>query len=223
MGRSGRSAGWVLKRVLVLLLVVALVAPIVGYFTVQGFHDQVNSMLGQGGTNLILLQHPSTAALDKDANTFWLADQASGQTTLGGSFGDDRRISLVLIFHAGAPAGDYAKYGRPREVQLVFPGETRPVSVLLDDNPQPQTRCLNPHHAARAFEIRIVSSYPPQGTAQNFVATREIEFIAGSCPSGRSLPTRPAFGRSQAAPPWRRPWSPAWSRASMSSRQSGSW
>ena len=182
LGRSGRSAGWFFKRLLVVVIVLAIVAPIAGYFAVPSFHDQINSMLGQGGTNVILLQHPSTAALDNDVNTFWLADQASGHTTVTVNFNQTTELA-ALTFNSGASGNDYSSYGRPRELQLIFPGEASPTSILLDDSPAPQTRCLNPHHNVRTFDIRIVSSYPPQGTNQNLVAMREVEFIAGNCPS----------------------------------------
>jgi hypothetical protein len=181
MGRSGRSAGWFVKRLLVLVIVIALIVPIVAYLAVPGFREQVSSMLGQGGSNVLLLQHPSTAALDKDVNTFWLADQASGHTTATVNFGQTTDLA-ALTFNAGAPPADFASYGRPREVQLVFPGEPSPVTVLLDDTPAPQTRCLHGNHQARTFDIRIVSSYPPAGANQTLVAMREVEFIAGSCP-----------------------------------------
>ena len=87
-----------------------------------------------------------------------------------------------LIFNIGAPASDYATYGRPREVQVTFPGVPTPVSMLLDDSPAPQQRCLQQHASVRTLNVRIVSSYPPSGANQNLVATREIEFIAGNCP-----------------------------------------
>jgi len=181
LGREGRSAGWFVKRALVILLVIVIVAPIVGYFAIPSFHDKINSLFGQGSTSAILLQHPSTNALDKDVNTFWLADQASGQTTLTVNFGQTTDLA-GLIFNTGAPANDFATYGRPREVQLTFLGNPTPVSMLLDDSPAPQQRCLQQHASVRTFNVRIVSSYPPSGANQNLVATREIEFIAGNCP-----------------------------------------
>ncbi|HEY7023466.1 MAG TPA: hypothetical protein VH371_00750 [Candidatus Limnocylindrales bacterium] len=181
MGRTGRSAGWFLKRALVILVLIIIVAPIVGYFAVPSFHDKVNSLIGQGGTSAILLQHPSTNALDKDVNTFWLADQASGQTTVTVNFGQTTELA-GLIFNIGAPASDYSTYGRPRQVELTFPGNPTPVMMILDDSPAPQQRCLQQHPSVRTFNVRIVSSYPPSGANQNLVATREIEFIAGSCP-----------------------------------------
>ena len=181
MGSHGRSAGWWIKRALVLVVILAIVAPVVGYFAVPSFHDKVNSLLGQGGTNVTLLQHPSTAALDKDVTTYWLADQASGHTTVSVNFGQTTELA-GLIFNVGAPGTDFANYGRPREVQLIFPGAPTPQSILLNDDPAPQTRCLSAHQQVRTFDIRIVSSYPPQGANQNLVATREIEFIAGNCP-----------------------------------------
>ena len=170
-----------LKRVLVVALVLVIVAPIVGYFAVPSFHDQINSMLGQGGTSVVLLQHPSTNALDKDVNTFWLADQASGHTTVTVNFGQTTDLA-GLIFNTGAPGTDFANFGRPREVQLVIPGVATPVAMLLNDVPSPQKLCLPTKAQVRTFDIRIVSSYPPSSGNQNFVATREIEFIAGSCP-----------------------------------------
>ena len=181
LGAKGRSAGWLFKRLLVVLIVIVLVAPVVGYFVIPGFHDQINSMLGQGGTSATLLQHPSTNALDKDVNTFWLADQASGHTTVTVNFGQTTDLA-GLIFNAGASGNDFANFGRPREVQLVFPGVPTPVSMLLNDVPSPQKLCLPKVASVRTFDIRIVSSYPPAGSNQNLVATREIEFIAGSCP-----------------------------------------
>ena len=181
LGRSGRGAGWFLKRLLVVALVLVVLAPIIGYLAVPAFHDQVNSLLGQGGTNVVLLQHPSTNALDKDVNTFWLADQASGQTTVTVSFAQTTDLA-GLIFNTGAPGTQFANFGRPREVQLVFPGVPSPVTMLLNDVPAPQRLCLPAKTQARTFDIRVVSSYPPASGNQNFVATREIEFIAGSCP-----------------------------------------
>jgi hypothetical protein len=181
IGQKGRSAGWFLRRAVVLILVIVIVAPVVSYFVVPSFHDRINSLLGQGTTSAVLLQHPSTNALDKDVNTFWLADQASGQTTVTVNFGQTTDLA-GLIFNIGAPASDYATYGRPREVQVTFPGVPTPVSILLDDSPAAQQRCLQQHASVRTLNIRIVSSYPPSGANQNLVATREIEFIAGNCP-----------------------------------------
>ena len=181
LGRGKRGAGWFLKRLLVVVLVLVLVVPVVGYFAVPSFHNQINSLLGQGGTSATLLQHPSTNALDKDVNTFWLADQASGHTTVTVSFAQTTDLA-GLIFNTGAPGTDFATYGRPREVQLVFPGVPTPVAMLLNDVAAPQKLCLPTKAQVRTFDIRIVSSYPPSGGDQNLVATREIEFIAGSCP-----------------------------------------
>jgi hypothetical protein len=181
MGSKGRSAGWFLKRLIVLALVVVIVAPIVGYFAVPSFHDQVNSMLGQGGANVTLAQHPSTNALDKDVNTFWLADQASGHTTVTVNFAQTTDLA-GLIFHIGAPGTDFGTYGRPREVQLIFPGNPTPVSILLKDDPAAQQRCLPQRVSVRTFDVRIAGSFPAQGSNSNLVATREIEFIAGNCP-----------------------------------------
>jgi hypothetical protein len=65
---------------------------------------------------------------------------------------------------------------------VTFPGVPTPVSILLDDSPAAQQRCLQQHASVRTLNIRIVSSYPPSGANQNLVATREIEFIAGNCP-----------------------------------------
>ena len=78
MGRKRKVAGWYFKRVLVLVLVIVIVAPVVGYFAVPSFKDRVNSLFGQGGTSALLLQHPSTLAADGNIKTFWLADQTSG-------------------------------------------------------------------------------------------------------------------------------------------------
>ncbi len=181
LGSKGRSAGWLFKRLLVVAVVIVIAAPVVGYFTVQSFHDQINSMIGQGGTSATLLQHPSTNALDKNINTFWLADQASGHTTVTVNFGATTDLA-GLIYHSGAPGNDYATFGRPREIQVVFQGDPTPVSILLNDDPAPQQRCLPQHASVRTFDIRIVSSFPPSGANQNLVATREVEFIAGSCP-----------------------------------------
>jgi hypothetical protein len=181
LGRKGRSAGWFVKRLIVVAIVVALIAPVVGYFAVPSFKEQINSLLGQSGASVILLQHPSTNALDKDINTFWLADQASGHTTVTVNFGQTTSLA-GLIFHSGAPGTDYTTYGRPLEVQLVFPGNPNPVTMRLNDDPAPQKLCLPTVASARTFDIRIVSSFPPSGSNQNLVALREVEFIAGSCP-----------------------------------------
>jgi hypothetical protein len=183
MGRRGRSAGWYIKRLLVVALVVAIIAPVVAYFAVPSFKEQINALLGQGGATVLLSQHPSTAALDTDINTYWLADQASGHTTVTVNFGGKAEDLAALTFNTGAPGQDFAKYGRPREVQLIFLGDPNPVSILLDDTPAPQPKCLHTNHLTATFDIRIVSSYPPQGADKNLVAVREIgDFKSGSCP-----------------------------------------
>lgn len=181
MGRSGRSAGWFIKRLLVVAVLVALIGPVVGYFTIQSVRNQIDSLIGQGGSSVTLAQHPSSKALDKDINTYWLADKAAGKTTVTATFPQTTELA-GLIFHVGATADDYAKYGRPHEVQLSFPGDPKTVSILLNDDPGPQQRCLSKAASVRTFDVRIVSSYPPQSGDQNLVALREMEFISGSCP-----------------------------------------
>ena len=180
MGRVGRSAGWWFTRLLLLVVILVIVLPVVGYFTIPSVKTQIDSLIGKGGTQAVLLQHQSNNALDKDVNTYWLADQASGDTSLTVTF--NQTTSLVgLRFYSGATAPDYASYGRPRQVDLIFPGSPQPVTILLDDDPAVQLRCLKTPQQVATFSIRITSSYPPQTGSQNLVALREVEFIAGSC------------------------------------------
>ena len=103
MGRKGRSAGWFLKRVLVLVLVIVIVAPVVGYFAVPSFKDRVNSLFEQGATSALLLQHPSTLAADGNITTFWLADKTSGQTILTINLGQATDLRGVIQYWGARP------------------------------------------------------------------------------------------------------------------------
>ncbi len=181
MGREGRSRGSFVKWLLMIVVVVVVLAPVVGYLAVPGIHDQIDSLLGQGGQQVILLRHPSSNALDKDITTYWLADPANGDDTVTVNFSETTNLA-GLIFHVGATGADYQTYGRPSQVQLVFPGEPKPVSILLNDDPAPQQRCLKKPESVRTFDIKIVGSNPGQSPDQDLVALREVEFIAGSCP-----------------------------------------
>jgi hypothetical protein len=179
MGRKGRSAGWFVKRAVVLLVLVLVIAPVIGYFAVPAFKTQVDALLGSGGASVVLLQHPSTNALDADVNTFWLADPSSGNATLTVTFA--KTINLAgITFYGGASGSDYANYGRPKQVDVSFPGNPQPVHLLLNDDPATQVRCVGPVQLA-TFTIRVVSSYPGRPPNPDFVALRWVEFKEGSC------------------------------------------
>ena len=181
MGARGEPRPSILKRVLVILLVLLIVLPIVGYFTVPQVKQAIDGLIDRGRQALTLQQNPSGNAVDGNVSTFWLADPTSGPPTLTVNFSETTNLS-GLIFQIGAtPGADYSSHARPRQVELVFPGDPQTVRIDLEDNPGPQERCLNQNREARTFDIRILSVYPPTAGGQNLVGMREIEFIAGSC------------------------------------------
>jgi hypothetical protein len=181
MGARGQPRRSILKRVIVVLLVLLIVLPIVGYFTVPAVRQAIDGLINRGRFALTLQQNPSGNAIDGNVGTVWLADPAGGPPTLTVNFTETTNLSGMIFQIGAAPGADYASHARPRQVELVFPGDTRTIRIDLDDNAAPQERCLNQRQDVRTLDIRILSTYPPAAGGQNLVGMREIEFIAGSC------------------------------------------
>jgi hypothetical protein len=181
MGRTGRTRGSVLKTIVVVVLVLAVVSPVIGYVTIASFRARVDLLISDLTLDFTLSQHPTQNALDTDATSFWLADPSRGVPTLTVSFKETEELAGV-VFHSGAGTGaDYRTYARPRLVELRFGGEA-PVSYELKDTPAPQTECLDAIHPVLAFEIRVLSVYPAEPTGQELVAVRRVEFRSLNCP-----------------------------------------
>ncbi len=179
LGRRGRSAGWLIKRVVVIVLILAIVIPVVGYFVDQGFHDRVNSLIGQGGNNVLLLQHPSGDATDSKPSTYWLVDLSTGNARV--TTGYKGTVDLAQVsFNSGAPDPDTATYGRPREVAITIPGDST-YTVTLADSSAVQAYCLPHHDLVSEFTIQILSSYAPADPTQKLVALRDVIGQTGAC------------------------------------------
>lgn len=181
MGARGQPRPSRLKRVVLVLLVLVIVLPIVGYFTVPAVRQQIDGLLNKAGVAFTTFRNPSGNALDGNVGTVWLADATAGAPTLTVTFPGTTSLA-GMIFQIGAePGPDYGSHARPRQVELSFPGETQTVLIDLQDDPGPQERCLNRNHDVATFNIKIVSVYPSGTGGQNLVGLREVEFISGSC------------------------------------------
>lgn len=169
------------KRVIVLALVLLIILPIVGYFTVPAVRSRIDGLINEGAVAVALFQNPSGNAIDSNVASFWLANPAASVPNVTVNLTDTTNLA-GMTFHSGAtPGADFQKYARPRQVAIVFAGEVQPVTFELDDDPGPQERCLNQNRSVRTFEIRILSVYEPPAVGQDLVALREVEFIAGNC------------------------------------------
>lgn len=181
MGRAGQPKPSRVKRIVVIVLLIVILAPIIGYFTVPAVRSRIDGLLNDASVAFALWRNPSGNAIDSNVGTMWLANPASGVPALTVNFTKTTNLA-ELIFQVGAtPGAEYATYARPRQVELVFPGEAQTVTLELQDDPGAQETCLNQIHAVRTFEIRILSVYEPDRPGQDLVALREVEFIAENC------------------------------------------
>lgn len=181
MGDRAQPRPSVLRRVLVVLLVLLLALPIVGYFTVPAVKQAIDGLINRATVAIALFQNPSGNAVDGDVSTVWLADPTGTPPSLRVNFTETTNLSGMIFQIGAAPGTDYASHARPRQVEIAFLGEVPTVRIDLKDDPGPQTQCLNPTHEVRTIDIRIVSVYPPALDGQNLVGMRDIEFKAGSC------------------------------------------
>lgn len=181
MGRAGQPRPSRVKRIVVIVLLVVILAPIVGYFAVPAVRSRIDGLLNDASVAFALWRNPSGNAVDSNVATMWLANPVSGVPSVTVNFTETTNLA-GLIFQIGAtPGAEYAAHARPRQVELVFPGETQTVTLDLADDPGPQERCLDQRHAVRTFEIRILGVYEPDRPGQDLIALREVEFIAGNC------------------------------------------
>lgn len=181
MGRAGQPRPSRVKRVFFIVLLLVIVLPIVGYFTVQPVRVAIDRMLRDASIGFTLWRNPSSNAFDEDVATFWLANPASGVPALTVTFRADTNLA-GLTFHSGAPGADYQTHARPRQVELVFLGETQTEVLELRDDPGPQEVCLDRIHPLRQLDIRILSVYEPVQSGRALVALREVGFKSGNCP-----------------------------------------
>jgi len=164
------------------VLLVVVIAPIVGYFTVPAVRSQIDALIEDASIAITLWRNPPDNALDADVGTLWLGDPTAGAPTLTVNFGETTDLA-GMIFQAGAaPGDDYLTHARPRQIELSFPGDERTEVIELADDPGPQERCLSQNRSVRTLDIRIVGVYEAEAAGDDLVAIRDIEFISVSCP-----------------------------------------
>ena len=179
MGRRGQPRPSILKRVVVVVLVLVIVLPIVGYFTLPQFKQAVDGLINRAMQTFTLQQNPSGNAVDGNVATVWLADPSGAPPTLRVNFAETTDLS-GMIFQIGAtPGADYASYARPRQVELVFLGDPNTIRINLEDDPGPQERCLPENHQVRSLDVRILSTYPPGQGGQNLVGYARDRILIG--------------------------------------------
>lgn len=181
MGVRGQPRPSRLKRVILVALLVLIVAPIVGYFTVPAIRDRIDGLIDSATVAFTLFRHPSENALDGDVGTVWLSDPGTGAQTVTVNFDEPKDLAGMVFQIGAAPGPDYASHARPRHVELVFPGDARTVTLELNDDPAPQRRCLRENQLVGTFNMRIVSVYPAAPGGKNLVGLRDVVFLAGSC------------------------------------------
>lgn len=182
MGLFGQPRPSRVKRVIVVALVLLIILPIVGYFTVPAVRSRIDGLINDAAVAIALFQNPSGNAVDSNVASFWLADPADGIPSVRVNL--DKTTNLAgMTFQGGAtPGAEFQKYGRPRQVEIVFFGEGRNEAFELKDDPAPQVKCLTELHLVQTFEIRILSVYEPPAPGQDLVALREVAFTKERCP-----------------------------------------
>jgi hypothetical protein len=180
LGRSGRSAGWFLRRLLLIGVLALVLVPVIAYLAVPGFKSQVDALIGRGGSAALLLQHPAANAVDRNTESYWLAEPGTASATLTVRFSAPLDLA-GLTFLSGAAGEEFDSYGRPRSLTLEFHRGTTPVQLLLDDTDAPQRKCLPEPINLQTFDIRIDGSYPSTTRDDMVAALREVNFLR-SCP-----------------------------------------
>ena len=180
MGARGQPRPSWLKRILVIALILLIVLPVVGYFAVPAVRDRINGLIDQVQVAFATFRNPSSNAIDRDFTTAWLAD-ANGTARMTVTFGGTTDLA-GFVFHTGPSTGpDFTSKARPRQVELIFPGDPQTVTINLEDIPGLQRKCLPQNRQVATFDIRVLNVYPAAPGNQNLLALREVEFISRSC------------------------------------------
>ncbi len=193
-GRSGLSAGRLVRMVVQVLVVAAVVGAVVGYAVVPGWRDGVNSIFSSirqvVAPNLVPVRtagqasgqaakgHPAQFAFDGFSNTYWASSlTASSAPTISASFSPATDVAKILVTSGAVP--DFQGSPRPHEISVEFLDAAGAVvdsrDLELKDVKDPQSFDVSAKGAA-TFRLTVKSVYASSGGTN--VAITEVEFLA---------------------------------------------
>jgi hypothetical protein len=195
-GRSGPSAGGLLRIVLQIVVVAALVGAVVGFAVVPGWRDGVSSIFTSirqvVAPNLVTVRtagsateetgtpakgHPAQSAFDGFSNTYWAAPASAGASpTISAGFSPATDVSKILVTSGAVP--DFQGSPRPHDITVQFLDAVGAVVAAKDlelkDTKDPQAFDVSAK-AASTFRLTVKSVYASSGGAN--VAITEVEFL----------------------------------------------